>query len=273
MWNQISNFRTQVQSLENEREDLKGELYKMSENYMKLTNKYTELTDVLANLQQPVQRLVSSHSSANLSSAKTSNVRNISRTNEAPDDLDIKLQEFLNFYKVQPSTLKKIGKGSYTYAGKKIYLKLVNEKIVVKVGAGYKSLQEFLKVGSYSLIRQMRLRTENDEKSFDGRYSKLEQSEYVNLATEPSQREFSLDRDNTSASRFFFKDSAADSTSRREARSTLIDKNQTKYRHKTKDEAKLKAITTSRSLERGNSSHNLNCSRMRNYQGKFAAFE
>ena len=40
-------------------------------------------------------------------------------------------------------TIKKLGKGFYMFGTKKIYAKIQNSKLIVRVGGGYMSIDEF----------------------------------------------------------------------------------------------------------------------------------
>ena len=65
-------------------------------------------------------------------------------------------------------TITRIGKGFYMFGTKKIYAKIMNGRLVIRVGGGYMSIDEFMKhYGVQEMQRQQRNRLEEDSTDFD----------------------------------------------------------------------------------------------------------
>ena len=210
----------------------------------------------------PVSNVSSSHkqpSSATTRSTTTLFGKNVTsrpsyRTFDAPDEIETKLIEFCVQYNIQPTLLTKIDKGSYLYNGRKIILKVMNNRLLVKSGQGYKTLQEFLNIGNTCRTppRSSTLNRENREKSNEAK-SFYDKSEYTQtLATEPSQKDLSLDRA-LASSRSYFKDNIREGGSRDFDQKSKLNEscsNLSRSKAKTKDQAKLRQIVSSKSMER-----------------------
>jgi len=240
LWNQINSFKQQISTLEKERDKLKNELSKTNDNYIKLTNKYTELTDVLAELQKPVQRLLKSNTKASVSPTpnRSGGKMNPPQTYrfENTDETELKMMEFISQHGLQPSIFQRVEKNIYIYNRRKLFIRLVKGKLVVKIGVGFKPLQEFLRIEEpYERTppRQKRFNTEFD-KSFEG--SKHNKSDISNvLATEPSYRDYS-------PSGSFIRENIRDLSYR--------EYDNDKGRRKSKVREKFQEITSSKSVER-----------------------
>ncbi len=44
----------------------------------------------------------------------------------------------------EPMPIKRLGDGNYLFGAKKIYVKLISGRLVVRVGGGFMSIEEFL---------------------------------------------------------------------------------------------------------------------------------
>jgi hypothetical protein len=69
------------------------------------------------------------------------------------DPVDAALAEYLNSKEVQvPIKFIRQEGGNYTFGTKKVYVKVENGRLLVKVGGGFTSIDEFLSI--YTLIEQ-----------------------------------------------------------------------------------------------------------------------
>jgi chromosome segregation ATPase len=72
---------------------------------------------------------------------------------EVLDDIDAMLAQFINISGC-PVPIKRLGGGYYYFGTKKIYAKIMNGKLVIRVGGGYMSIEEFIKsYGEQELIK------------------------------------------------------------------------------------------------------------------------
>lgn len=61
------------------------------------------------------------------------------------DELDKMLGEILSRLGI-PVVISRLGGGYYMFGGKKIFCKIINGKLVVRVGGGYMGIEEFIMV-------------------------------------------------------------------------------------------------------------------------------
>lgn len=59
------------------------------------------------------------------------------------DEIDMMLSEMLIRLGI-PVSISKIGNGFYMFGNKKIFCKIINGKLVVRVGGGYMGIEEFI---------------------------------------------------------------------------------------------------------------------------------
>jgi len=60
--------------------------------------------------------------------------------------------------------IKRLGKGFYMFGTKKIYAKIMNGKLVIRVGGGYMSIDEFMKhYGMQEMQKLQRMQLEQEE--------------------------------------------------------------------------------------------------------------
>ena len=59
------------------------------------------------------------------------------------DKLDQMLADFLNMADC-PSPIRRIGGGFYMFGSKKIFAKIINGKLVIRVGGGYMVIEKFI---------------------------------------------------------------------------------------------------------------------------------
>ena len=74
--------------------------------------------------------------------------------------LDQMLGAYINMANC-PVPLRKIGDGQYWFGTKKIYAKILNGKLVIRVGGGYMVIEEF--VASYAENELKRINHMSDE--------------------------------------------------------------------------------------------------------------
>jgi len=61
------------------------------------------------------------------------------------DNLDNMISNYINQVNC-PVPIRKIGNGFYLFGTKKIYAKILNGKLVIRVGGGYMIIEEFIAV-------------------------------------------------------------------------------------------------------------------------------
>lgn len=146
MLTQIEDLKNHSKSLELEKATLKEELFKANDNYSKLTNKYVELTEILANIQKGPERLSTTESHTTLTAREGRITPRNKEISDKNDEVGAKLNEFMAANRVSSSHFIKMDDGSYTFNGKKVYLKVLNKKLVARQGGGtYKPIDEFYK--------------------------------------------------------------------------------------------------------------------------------
>ena len=152
MLNQIEDLKKQNKKIESEKENLRLDIGRLNENYVKLTNKYVDLTDLLAAQNLPKQsNLVSTNTNLpknslpNYFSTAQPVSQNDSGADSNFDEINLKLQDMLIQYKISSTLFTKIDKGIYLFNNKKVNIKILNGKILVRIGGGSTSLLDFLK--------------------------------------------------------------------------------------------------------------------------------
>jgi len=226
---------------------------------MNLTNKYTDLTDTLAALKKSGVKGNQASSVTKFPISSFSKVEDIKANYasqvELGDEIEKKLNDFLTTHHIRPSLFSKIEKGKYTCDGKIVFLKLLNDQLIIKAGDEYKSLYEFAKKKNYikhltksasSLDKSKSM----ERKSFDSR-AKLEKGV---LQGNESCIDLSL------TARSTVKDSARSSISHSSCRKSVAShyhKSPLKTRPDLKENMKLREILFSRSMERKFSSQTI----------------
>jgi hypothetical protein len=59
------------------------------------------------------------------------------------DKVDEKMAQYINNFDLD-IPIQRIGDGQYMFGSRKIYAKIMNEKLVIRVGGGYMLIDEFL---------------------------------------------------------------------------------------------------------------------------------
>ena len=83
---------------------------------------------------------------------------------KAKDDIDQMLTDYLRRAGSEVP-IKRLGDGYYLFGTRKIYAKIINGKLVVRVGGGYMNIEEF--VATYSDHELARLKTLMDKEGVD----------------------------------------------------------------------------------------------------------
>ena len=77
---------------------------------------------------------------------------------KSDDPIDKMLAEFLNANGGSPVKFSRMGGGFYMFGNKKIYAKIINGKLVIRVGGGYMGIEEFMRYyAEQELHRMMRM--------------------------------------------------------------------------------------------------------------------
>jgi len=171
----------------------------------------------------------------------------------AVDEIEIKLKDFVSAHHIRSSLFVKLDKGKYTCDGKVVYLKLLNDQLIIKAGDEYKSLYEFSKKKNYikHLAKSASFLDKSksmERKSFDSR-TKLDKG--ITQGNELSQRDMSIDLSLTARSQV--KDSARSIDKHNSCRKSLTShyhKSPLQTRPDLKENLKLREILFSRSMER-----------------------
>lgn len=67
----------------------------------------------------------------------------------------------------QPMPIKRLGDGNYIFGTRKIYVKLISGRLVVRVGGGFMSIEEFLSQYADMEMNKVRQMIENGTFNFD----------------------------------------------------------------------------------------------------------
>ena len=268
MLNQIEELKRQNKAIDEEKEILRLELGKLNENYVKLTNKYVDLTDLLAIHKLPKQ---SNPISTNFSIGKNqapncfSNSQllypNDSGIDSYNDEIDLKLQDILVQYNISNSLLTKVDRGIYLFNNKKLNIKVVNGKVLVRVGGGSTPLLEFLKANkiidkslNVSVINQNQPYIESEERLSELKLSPeiLEENDLLS-ALSSKRKTRNVTPNNKSMNRSYLKDyeKAGDKAERDEvvSKSILSDNSMLKIA-KEKENQKKKSLFNSKSIDK-----------------------
>jgi len=87
---------------------------------------------------------------------------------EITDDVDAMLAQYINIAGC-PVPIKRLGGGYYMFGTKKIYAKILNGKLVIRVGGGYMNIEEFIKCYADQELIKVNQRRQNGLDIFTGR--------------------------------------------------------------------------------------------------------
>ena len=99
-----------------------------------------KIKDLIARLSQLQKRL--SKIKDDYKNAKNASTKAYKSTKG--DELDALLGDWLNQHGC-PIPIKRLGGGYYMFGTRKIYAKIINGKLVIRVGGGYMGIDEFMK--------------------------------------------------------------------------------------------------------------------------------
>mmetsp|Transcript_29078 Transcript_29078/g.28049 ORF Transcript_29078/g.28049 Transcript_29078/m.28049 type:complete len:118 (-) Transcript_29078:270-623(-) len=87
------------------------------------------------------------------------------------DEVDRMLAMFLNQLGISVP-IKRLGGGYYMFGTKKIFCKIINGKLVVRVGGGYMGIEEFIMQYGQQEAEKCRLLAEAEANGTEGKLSK-----------------------------------------------------------------------------------------------------
>lgn len=151
---QIAELKETIRKLQEERDQLQKEIFRLTEELIKQTKTNLDQLNTLNKVTEDNKRL-----QQNLDSAMDcipAPQRQSSRYVPAKGDkIDKRLSVFINKSKNLPIQFIRIGEGLYTFGTKKIAVKILNGKIVIRVGGGYLMIEEFLRLYTFSELKKL----------------------------------------------------------------------------------------------------------------------
>jgi len=75
------------------------------------------------------------------------------------DEVDVKLREIMIKTKV-PIKFIRIGEGLYIFGSKRVHVKILNSKLVIRIGGGYMYVEEFIRLYAHQELSKLRNREE-----------------------------------------------------------------------------------------------------------------
>ena len=190
---ELDNKEARIQQQEEEIDDLKNQIDELNNRLsleagpdsMHMDDNEHEIQSLQATLQKLDRKIDSAHRSGNNrdlerkekvlndkdkyiqsllrklgdyqdTSPLASSSRGISRGNSSPrgDNVDTQLQEYLERLDCEVPVTK-LGEGNYLFGTRKIYMKLQNGRLVVRVGGGYMFISEFLETYTDTELKQI----------------------------------------------------------------------------------------------------------------------
>ena len=137
-----------IEQLETELEDAKAEHQEFQNDLEAANARIVELQNYIANLADEKARLEIEEAErrrlADL--AAMQNKPKTERVKYAPmkgDKVDELMARYINNFDLD-IPIQRIGDGQYMFGSRKIYAKIMNEKLVIRVGGGYMLIDEFL---------------------------------------------------------------------------------------------------------------------------------
>ena len=177
------------------------------------------------------------------------------------DEIDLRLQDILFNYKISNSLFTKVDRGIYLFNNKKLNIKVLNGKLLVRVGGGSTPLLEFLKTNkiidknlNISVINQTQPDIEAEERPSELKRTpeRLEENDLIaTFSSKPKTR--NVTPTNKSMNRYYFKDyeKTGDKSERDEFLSkSMISDNSMLKMSKEKENQKKKALVISKSIEK-----------------------
>jgi hypothetical protein len=140
-----------------EKDGIQADLYKVTEELINQTNINLEQTKNINQLGMEIERLRNDLDIAIKYIPSVSDPeRPFSKTFiEEEDELDQRLNDYLASSHL-PVAFSKIAIGEYKFGSKVINLKILNGKLVVRVGGGYMIIQDFLRLFTIEEIKKLK---------------------------------------------------------------------------------------------------------------------
>lgn len=150
---QIAELKETIRRLQEERDNLQKEIFRLTEELIKQTKTNLDQLNTLNKISEDNKRL-----QQNLDSAIECIPHPKQSSKYIPtkgDKIDKRLSVFINKSKNLPIQFIRIGEGLYTFGTKKIAVKILNGKIVIRVGGGYLMIEEFLRLYTFSELKKL----------------------------------------------------------------------------------------------------------------------
>jgi len=150
---QIVDLKETIRKLMEERDKLQSEIFRLTEELIKQSKTNLDQTHAINKLCEDNKRL-----QQNLDSAMecVPHPRQDSKYIATKGDkIDKRLSVFINKTTSLPIQFIRIGEGLYTFGTKKIAVKILNGKIVIRVGGGYLMIEEFLRLYTFSELKKL----------------------------------------------------------------------------------------------------------------------
>ena len=94
----------------------------------------------------------------------TSNAENVKQQNLKEDffedDINKKLEEYM-LNSSLPIKFVRVGEGVYTFGSKKVYVKMLNGRLIIRIGGGYMFIEQFIKMYANHETNQLKQSKEN----------------------------------------------------------------------------------------------------------------
>ena len=105
------------------------------------------------------------------------------------DEVNQKLEEFMQMNRL-PIKFVRIGEGLYTFGSKKIFVKVLNERLVIRIGGGYMFIEQFIKMHANHELNKLKNMKENEIKDIEPNYElPPDEGTYVDGNNPETQRE------------------------------------------------------------------------------------
>lgn len=150
---QIAELKETIRKLQEERDNLQKEIFRLTEELIKQAKTNLDQLNTLNKISEDNKRL-----QQNLDSAMECIPHPKQSSKYVPakgDKIDKRLSVFINKSKNLPIQFIRIGEGLYTFGTKKIAVKILNGKIVIRVGGGYLMIEEFLRLYTFSELKKL----------------------------------------------------------------------------------------------------------------------
>lgn len=138
--NMLFELKDEVRDKEEYISDLTEQLRKRTREESTIEKEIREKDDVIRDLEEQLAGLQRRSSP---SPKKKSPKRRSPERRDQGDEVDVLFRDYLNQYECDVP-LQKLGDGYYVFGTRKIYAKVMNGQLVVRVGGGYQVVDEFI---------------------------------------------------------------------------------------------------------------------------------